>query len=268
MKTNIKEEEILSDFKVEALCKNSLASNVLFYPCAGDDFLDAIFYFYPIIDTFFFCDLRSNYTSLIRSKEIKAILPDFDLLKSISECLWKKNIDDRPNKKQIVTDKERLIETPLYIKTQPIKLTQIWKNEKENKKIRIIWVEGDGYKVLSSEEILKQIGIFFYRGDSYGEGGSDVRWLETEKDRDYCYHGSGKHFNDVLQRIKNKCLIVTDGSNCGEEYKFLKQYHNSGDLSFPMIKDVPKDGISFRCLGKITQRYGPTLVWQIEKDKG
>ena len=39
MKTNSKEKAILSDFKAELLCKNSLANNVLFYPCAGDDFL-------------------------------------------------------------------------------------------------------------------------------------------------------------------------------------------------------------------------------------
>jgi hypothetical protein len=63
----------------------------------------------------------------------------------------------------------------------------------------------------------------------------------------------------------NKGLIVVDGSNCGESYKFLKQYHNSRDLPFSIVDDATKDGNTFRCLGKITHRYGPTLVWEIDK---
>ena len=261
MKKNISEKAVLPDFDIDLVGKNSLASKVLFYPCAGNDIFDAISYFYPIIDTFFFCD-TNRYN--VNYKKIKEILLNFDLTKSIEEYIWRKNTNERPKSRQVVDARDRIAEPSLYTRREA-RLTQIWKNEKEKREIKIIRVVGDGYKVLTNEEVLKQIGIFFYRGDSDGEGGSGVRWLEITMDRDYCYSESGKHFEIVLQRIVSKGLIVVDGSNCGESYKFLKQYHNSRDLSFSMVDNVTKDGNTFRCLGKISPRYGPTLVWEIDK---
>jgi len=253
----------LVDFNVNLLTNNLPENKVLFYPCSGNDMIDAISYFYPIVDTFFFCDINCHNVS---QKQIKAILPNFDLIKSYEEYIWRKNTDEISNSRQVVDVRGRIVEPPLYRKTETTRLTQIWKNEKENREINIIKVVGDGYKVFTNEELLKQIGIFFYRGDGKGEGGSDVRWLETEKDNSYSDYKLAKHFDVVLQKIANYGLIVTDGSNCGEEYEFFKQYYNSRDLSFSMIGDAIVNGNTFRCLGKITQRYGPTLVWQINKN--
>jgi len=247
----------LPDFNSELLGGNLPVNNVLFYPCSGNDIVDAIFYFYPIVDTFFFCDVTRISNIAGTDRKIKEKLPDLDLSKSVEECLWEKNTDERPRRRRDVNGREQIIEPPLY-RTKTTKLTRIWRNEKESKEITIIRVVGDGYNVFSSDEILKEIGIFFYRGDSYGEGGSDVRWLETENDRDRCYDGrGGKHFDVVLQKIANKGLIVTDGSNCGDEYNFLRQYHE---------KTVTKGTNTFKCIGKITPRRGSTLVWQIEKN--
>jgi hypothetical protein len=47
------------------------------------------------------------------------------------------------------------------------------------------------------------LSIFYYRGDSPGEGGSNQRWLEPVL------------FHYVLERLMDGGLIVTDGSNCG-----------------------------------------------------
>lgn len=47
------------------------------------------------------------------------------------------------------------------------------------------------------------LSVFYYRGDSYGEGGSNQRWLEPVL------------FHTVLARLLDGGIIVTDGSNCG-----------------------------------------------------
>lgn len=47
------------------------------------------------------------------------------------------------------------------------------------------------------------LSVFYYRGDSTGEGGSNQRWLEPVL------------FHTVLARLLDGGLIATDGSNCG-----------------------------------------------------
>ena len=254
----------LPDFNIELLGNNTPTNKVLFYPCCGSDIIDAISYFHPLVDTFFFCDSGRNVADRNRNRKIKENLPDFNLYKSTEECIWEKNTYEIPFRSQLVNGRNRINEPHLY-KRVTTKLTQIWKNEKDNKKITIIRVVGDGYEVFTNDEMLKQIGIFFYRGDGTGEGGSDVRWLETEKDIGYSCGGIGRHFDVVLQKIANKGLIVTDGSNCGKEYGFFKQYWRDPGNAASFDDSATKDGNIFKCIGKITERYGPTLVWQIEK---
>ena len=56
---------------------------------------------------------------------------------------------------------------------------------------------------------VRALSVFFYRGDSTGEGGSDQHWLGPVL------------FNAVLSRLQPGGLIVTDGSNCG----YLDDYY-------------------------------------------
>jgi len=256
MKQTQKDNLQVPDFKTELLGNNLPANYALFYPCCGNDIFDAISYFHSIVDTFFFCDTNRCVINSVTHRQIKEILPDFDLVKSFEEYIWKTN--ERPNRRED-------IEPPLYQKTSK-KLTQIWRNEKKNKDISIIRVVGDGYEIFTNDGLLKKIAIFFYRGDSYSEGGSDVRWLETKNDESL-HGGRGKHFDIVLQKITNKGLIVTDGSNHGKEFHFFRQYCNSiNRIGREFVDKVTKDGYTFNCVGKITPRYGPTLVWQIETE--
>jgi len=61
--------------------------------------------------------------------------------------------------------------------------------------------EKDG--LLTLIEDVPLLSIFYYRGDSYGEGGSNQRWLEPVL------------FHTVLARLLDGGLITTDGPNCG-----------------------------------------------------
>ena len=248
----------LPNFNKGLMDDNLPESKVLFYPCCGEDIFDAIQYFNSFVDTFFFCDIKIRINNQTIRK-IKSNLPDFDLLKSYEVFTWKKYSGYSDSRRQEASRQN--IEPSLYEKKLK-KTTQIWNNEKKNKQITIIWYEGDGYEVFTKEEILTQIGIFFYRGDSGGEGGSNVGWLKVEGD----IGKINKHFDVVLQKLSNNGLIVTDGSNCGEKYKFLKSYCDiRKELALENLPSVRKEKNEFKCIGKITPRYGHTLVWQIEK---
>ena len=61
--------------------------------------------------------------------------------------------------------------------------------------------EKDG--LLTLIEDVPLLSIFYYRGDSYGEGGSNQRWLEPVL------------FHTVLARLLDGGLIATNGPNCG-----------------------------------------------------
>ena len=61
--------------------------------------------------------------------------------------------------------------------------------------------EKDG--LLTLIEDIGLLSVFYYRGDSYGEGGSNQRWLEPVL------------FHTVLARLLDGGLIVTNGQNCG-----------------------------------------------------
>ena len=249
-----------TNFNIEMVTHNLPANKTLFYPCCGNDIVDAIKYFHPIIDTFFFCDI--NVYSIDRNENVKRIneiLPNFDLFKSTEECFWMRNYDLRCRKK-IISGRERIVEPLIYKRTRVRKLIQTWRSEKESRDITIISALGDGYEVFSNDELLTQIGIFFYRGDSYGEGGSDVRWLESENE--FQRDGYGRHIDTVLQKIADKGLIVTDGSNIGNMYRFLKY----SDVNSNKMNEATINNISFKLIGQLVTNHRDTYVWQIEKD--
>ena len=64
-------------------------------------------------------------------------------------------------------------------------------------------------------------------------------------------------------------LIVTDGS-CGIEYPELSKHHQSKLGEAAVEATVPftdNDGRAFKCIGYAGERYGPTLIWQVNKPK-
>jgi len=115
---------------------------------------------------------------------------------------------------------------------------------------------GDGLQALYKK--VPDLSVFYYRGDSPGEGGSNQRWLEPVL------------FHYVLSRLLDGGLIVTDGSNSGYNYDYFDQYAawNRFDGKAPF--EEPKIGDTFiyadrlftyiDCIGK---HNGPVRVWQV-----
>jgi len=103
---------------------------------------------------------------------------------------------------------------------------------------------------------ISSIGIFFFRGDNPvdGEGSSGILWF-------------GKTlFNEVLSRLANGGLIVTDGSNTTPDgpTEFAKFWHKRdiGASATSKVNTFEYAGRAFACIGYVGEKYGPTLVWQ------
>jgi hypothetical protein len=119
--------------------------------------------------------------------------------------------------------------------------------------------------LLTLIEDISDLAIFYYRGDSYAEGGSNQRWLEPVL------------FHYILSRLYDGGLIVTDGSNCGHWNDDIDEYvvwncmcsNCIGGRSVSDEKDICTEHVEefkylnriFRYIGKASGR--DTHNWQV-----
>lgn len=110
------------------------------------------------------------------------------------------------------------------------------------------------------------IKVFVHRGDSAGEGGSNVSFF-----RDHASdHPSCGHLLSTLSRkLSPSTLIITDGSNTSN---FLAKFHrrrrevSSAEAYEEMRRKVYRLGpLSLSCVGYASSCYGPTLIWATKR---
>ncbi|HHW19180.1 MAG TPA: hypothetical protein GXX30_09845 [Firmicutes bacterium] len=143
----------------------SVPDGILFYPCCGNDTYEPIVLFHDVISEFHFVDIASI-----------PRLPSIDGRGSL------------PLRPRLVTiDRYDSLEVHTWVIDTSPKRT-----------LRIFCHQEDGEKVFRQ---LQNLSVFFYRGDSPGEGGSGVWWLGPDL------------FNAVVEKLVDGGLIVTDGSN-------------------------------------------------------
>jgi len=227
----------------------------LFYPCSGRDFLVPIEIFSPYVTDFWFVDC--NYFLL--GKPADKQQPVLDRNRQYE--LLSKNIEGPP----AWPSSERDI--------TPCILTETYRHLKTNRIIRVHRRRGYGYSALRFEKRMGKLGVFFYRGDSEGEGGSGNHWLRQE------------HLDEVFAKLIDGGLLVLDGSN-GRPYQLKRRsgilreickYAHKTDreisktpeeLIASMSTVVDKKGRQYNCIGYAGMKYGPTMIWQVEYPPG
>src|SRR4051794_18227136 len=93
---------------------------------------------------------------------------------------------------------------------------------------------GFGQRAFQKE--ISSLGVFFYRGDSEGEGGSGFHWLRRQ------------NLKVVLNKLISGGLLVTDGSNGGSRrYRELCKYRGgeSGEKAVALARSFTRSGCSF-----------------------
>lgn len=192
---------------------------VLFYPCCGDDLEPPVHYFWDEIDEFWFVDKR---------------IPR--LQQSLAEEIG-------------LEVNQRLRRAIRHILKPQTRVECYCAIDRDNSK-RIYCISADAEEIFPK---MNRIDVFFYRGDSQGEGGSNIYWLD-------------KYIQEILRKMPPKGYIVTDGSNCKDKsLEPLRRFHRSKDVNIGSLKTFEAYGRRFQFVRRLDDRYGPTLVWEVSR---
>lgn len=167
----------------------------LFYPCAGEDWAPVLDYFVAEVDHFIFADLHYQFDR-IRPMDVPGLrlLPERTWLDGRAfAALERPSAYGRRGPRQI--DPARLEETYLH--------------EASGRLIRV--TRRRGFAQYALKEIPNgSLGVFFHRGDSMGEGGSDAWFLANRPRR---HPPLSNLFARLKQKLAYPALIASDGSN-------------------------------------------------------
>lgn len=115
------------------------------------------------------------------------------------------------------------------------------------------------------EEPDGMLGIFMHRGDSPGEGGSNVRFLgNTQK----AHEPLSNLMQKLAKKLAKNAIIVSDGSN--SHVSFVRKFYDkpiSSEEAFEYFRgrEFYRLGYAWRVIGFLSRRYGPTLVWGVNQ---
>ena len=236
-------------FVINEELRKSVEGTTLFYPCSGNDFRAPLQLFSPFISEFWFVDVQ-YFTNLHRADRAQ---PVFHKVREYELIETPVIVGPPTFRKETRTDPKTGKQDPFI---EPCVLTEVYRHLPTGKTVKVHRRRGFGTSAFDQE--IASLGVFYYRGDSMGEGGSGDCWLCRPL------------LQLVLSKLVSGGLFVTDGSQ-GErssEYQELWKFHDSDvgkeavDLVMPF---TDKDGVAFSCVGYAGQRYGPTLIWRVVK---
>jgi hypothetical protein len=228
----------------------SLYGSTLFYPCAGHDVFLPLELFAPFVTEFWFVDRgyfipghqdTRSYCFDLAADQIAPLLKD-DARYELVETTIEGPASSR-EKREI----------------EPCILSEVYRHLASGRFITVRRRRGYGFSAFRKE--IRSLGVFFYRGDSEGEGGSGNLWLAAD------------HVREVCEKLIDGGLIVTDGSQGGwmkrrTPYQKLselawKRVSGTADEKVRKAGSFSAEGRTFSCVAYVGQRYGPTLVWQV-----
>ncbi len=199
---------------------------ILFYPCAGADFTEAIETFIATVDSFWFVDDRAYQRRVPRLKGYWKHVP----------------LDD------------------MHVAGAEVRRFELTSAE-FGKTVDVNFASGDSREVFAAlvDSNSVELAVFYYRGDSCGEGGSGICWLSEQ----CCDKDGPGYLSTVLNALHKPGLIVTDGSNGHES---LRKFHNNMDAitdAHRQLASFTAEGCRLTPIGTAGLKYGPTIIWQV-----
>lgn len=221
-----------------------IEAGAFYYPASGEDLHEPIQVFSQHLAEMTFCDIE--YNDLDAMPPIMSTSPDHVELTGprLAEVQY--------------SDRSKYVE--------PGKRIELYKSNRDHP-LRIIRRRGFGQMGLAEFDS-DSISVFMHRGDSSGEGGSNAFFLANRSKR---YPPLANLFSKLKPRLSKKALIVSDGSN--SDIGITKKYrsHAGRQLTPDQIYSEMRGekycshGLSWQCVGWLSRRYGPTLVWGVQK---
>lgn len=203
----------------------------LFYPCAGTDIQVPIRHFADFVDSFWFVDTHEYRRGLPRLRML-----DWEMINSVDRTVAG-------------------FASPV--------VTCRFKSTRIQKTLELNFVPQDGKQAFDAlyrnDGSAYELAVFFHRGDSSGESGSDEYWLDRQTP-DGLRHG---YLREVLETIRSPGLVVTDGSNAIAE---LRKYFDSRAANTDAHRHVEPFQVErwhWEPISTLDIKYGPTIVWQV-----
>jgi hypothetical protein len=223
----------------------------LFYPMAGSDCSEFFELFADRIDEFHFADIHYQFDETLVPR-----LLDPSKYRRISHKLD----GDR------LADVEPITAERPYRFVKPAFLTEAYERTRDHRPFKVIRRRGFAQYALA-DFLDRSIGVFVHRGDSPGEGGSNVFFLGNKKRN---YEPLSNLFNKLACKLSDHALVATDGSNVCP--KFLRKFHRSeasGPDAFSELRERRffYGNFDWTCVGYLEKRNGPTLVWDVTRKR-
>jgi len=237
---------------IDADWLNAVSGGIFFYPAAGTDVNAPIAALHEHIKEFWFCDLYLPRS--IRKRQSDQLI-ETRLLYSSTKGVVDAEIETRLSASG---SEYRYIE-PSYV-------TETY-GFPDGHQIRVVRRRGFGQIALTTEFLPNSLSVFMHRGDSPGDSGSNVYFLANKQSQ---YSPCGNLFAKLAQQLTNKSLIISDGSN--SRFRWLRKFHSKHNISgreaygyHNTRPDIIFGGFKWKCVGWLNKRYGPTLVWGLER---
>ena len=232
---------------------STISGSTLFYPCSGTDLLVPVRIFSPFVTNFWFVD-RSYFSPGSQDfRRGSAFDAPADMAAPVLQ-------NDRHYRLLEMTPRGPVSWDPSDPEIDPCVLSERYQHIPSGEYICIRRRRGYGFSAFRTEN-MHPLGVFFYRGDSAGEGGSGNLWLARD------------HLDEVCDKLIDGGLIVTDGCNHGhphghqyeELWKFEQDPGDARDIVKSAKPFTDRRKRSFTCIGCAGRRYGPALIWQVRK---
>ena len=211
----------------------------LFYPSAGEDWREPLELFAPAIAEFWFVDVASfarRPADVVEPLIRHSAVFDFQEFSLSGPAL-------APLERRVDPSSGRS-----YPFVEPCTVTEVYVHRPTKTRIRVHRRRGFSQRSIS---MVPDMSVFFHRGDSPADGGSNVHWL------------SNRWISTVLCRLRDGGVVVTDGSLA--DARQLRRFHRhdvAPELAFERATSFNKWGRRWTCVGWGGTRYGPTLIWQ------
>jgi len=223
---------------VDVAFLRELPGRIFFYPSAGRDWMEPLSQFADGMDEFRFVDIAYQF------EEVSPIalegwdwLPDSTVLRgpAVSQMSVHEDENGHP-----------------FRHLEPAWLSHRYRNPHDGRQVLVTRRRGFGQYALH-ELPDASLGVFWHRGDSQGEGGSNVWYLANRPRR----HPPLSNLFDVLRRkLAYPALIASDGANT--RFAELRAAARQ-DMGAPIAFD--KLGLRWRQVGRLKRR---TVLWLVE----
>lgn len=215
-------------------------SGVFYYPASGADLKEPIRVFSDHMDTFHFCD--TSYSVL---DQLDPVLEFPPARVSYEGPIW--SMMERFGRNRDITPGKRI------------------EIHERHGKAPLVIVRRRGFGQMGLAEFApRSISVFMHRGDGMGEGGSNA-WFLSDRPRRYA--PLGNLYSKLQMRLHNRALVVTDGSNTHEgflcRYKSWPPVSGAEAYAAERGKSYVFGRFRWTCVGWLSERYGPTLVWGV-----